>query len=160
MSKGNFQITISIFNNSNIYNNSSNSHYFDSDCDSEDYISDNDEEEDDEYEYEYEDEEEDDDDAEIFKRIKGYPNYSLSNHGIVWSDTSNRSLKPGINGKGYYNVSLSKKRISKKHSIHRLIGLTFIANPDDKPIVNHIDGDPSNNHVQNLVAWLNLLDGG
>lgn len=34
--------------------------------------------------------------------------------------------------------------------IHRLVALYFIPNPENKPYINHIDCNPSNNHVSNL----------
>ena len=126
-------------------NNSSDDEY-DSD-DNDDYISDNDSEDDDNDD---ESDVDDDDDVEIFKRIDGYPNYSVSNHGNVWSDTTNKILKPGKDRKGYHTVGLHKNGKGKSHLVHRLVGIAFIANPDDKPIVDHIDGDPSNNHITNL----------
>ena len=143
------QITINIFNNSNIYNNHYQTHHYDSDCDSDDDISINDEE-DYEYEYEEEEDEDEDEDVEIFKRIDGCPNYSISNHGNVWSDFTTKILKHGINDEGYHLVGLRKNGKGATRRVHRLVGLAFIQNPNDKPIVDHIDGDPSNNHVKNL----------
>ena len=38
----------------------------------------------------------------------------------------------------------------KIHSVHRLAGLAFLANPGEKEIVDHIDGDKTNDHINNL----------
>ena len=38
----------------------------------------------------------------------------------------------------------------KTHCVHRLVGLAYLENPDNKPIVDHIDGEPTNNHIRNL----------
>ncbi len=53
-------------------------------------------------------------------------------------------------------------------SVHRLVGFAFIPNPDNKPEINHKDGNPLNNHVSNLEwctrrenalhAWANNLN--
>ena len=90
------------------------------------------------------------DDDELFKRIDGYDNYSISNQGRVRNDSTNYILKPSKDKQGYFRVGLSKNGKSKTHSVHRLIGLTFLENPDNKPIVDHIDGDPTNNNIKNL----------
>jgi len=51
---------------------------------------------------------------------------------------------------GYCYVSFSTKNKSKKYRVNRLVAKYFIANPDNKPYVNHLDGDKLNNHYKNL----------
>ena len=92
----------------------------------------------------------DTDDDELFKRIDEYDNYSISNQGRVRNDSTNYILKPRKNKQGYFSVGLSKNGKSKTHRINRLIGLAFLENPDNKVIVDHIDGDPTNNNIKNL----------
>lgn len=53
-------------------------------------------------------------------------------------------------GKRYSIVSLSLNGKQKHFYVHRLVAETFIPNPKSKPQVNHIDGNPSNNHYSNL----------
>jgi hypothetical protein len=62
-----------------------------------------------------------------------------------------KQLKPTLTDKGYLNVCLyiDGKQI-RKTTIHRLVGETFIPNPENYPQINHIDGNKSNNHVSNL----------
>ena len=123
-----------------------------------------DEYDDDEYEYEEEEEEEEDDDdddddddededVERVKRIDGFDNYSVSNHGRVRNDKTNRILKPGLYGEGYHTVNLYKNKKKKPHSVHRLVGLAFIQNPENRPKVDQIDEVNTNNHVRNL-RWV------
>ena len=50
----------------------------------------------------------------------------------------------------YTGVTLSVDGIATKHSVHRLVALAFIPNPDDLPEVNHKDEDKRNNAVENL----------
>lgn len=59
-------------------------------------------------------------------------------------------LKADIDKKGYCRVHLSNGGSKKSLLIHRLVAAAFIPNPEDKPQVNHIDGNPSNNAVTNL----------
>jgi hypothetical protein len=55
--------------------------------------------------------------------------------------------------KGYKRVNLWKDNKDKKHPVHVLIAQAFIPNPQNKPCVNHIDGKPSNNNINNL-EWV------
>ena len=52
--------------------------------------------------------------------------------------------------KGYKTVSLCVDYEATTWRVHRLVAMAFIPNPDSKPQVNHIDGNPSNNCVSNL----------
>jgi len=91
---------------------------------------------------------------EIWKTIDGYEDYDISNYGNVrsWKYTNPpRLLKPRpVGKKGYLIVSLSENTKVKQLSVHRLVGIAFINNPDNKPRINHIDENVANNHVDNL----------
>ena len=52
-----------------------------------------------------------------------------------------------------FTVMLYKNKKSKRFTVHRLVALTFIPNPEDKPQINHKDGDRTNNSVSNL-EWV------
>jgi hypothetical protein len=82
---------------------------------------------------------------EEFKVINGFENYSVSNLGNVKNNKTNRILKHDI-WKGYRTVKLNKI----KQKVHRLVAMTFIPNPNNNLIVDHIDNNPSNNKVDNL----------
>lgn len=96
---------------------------------------------------------------EIWKDIPNYEGlYQISSYGRVKSFyKKERILKPSIQhfkykSKNYKRekIELSKNNIRKSFKIHRLVAQTFIPNPDNKPQVNHIDGNPLNNNVNNL----------
>ena len=91
---------------------------------------------------------------EIFKNIKGYPGYQISNYGRIWSTKSNRYLNPYENNNGYLMINIQAANGKRKHElIHRLVALAFVDNPDGKPEVDHIDRNRQNNHSDNL-RWL------
>lgn len=105
-----------------------------------------------------------------WKEVKGYEGmYLVSDDGEVISlprdvHTSNSSgeiivhrkakrLKPHLRGRGdnlYPSVSLTKDNETKCYSIHRLVAIAFIPNPNNLPEVNHKDENPLNNRVENL----------
>lgn len=88
---------------------------------------------------------------EIWKPVPDYPAYEVSNFGRVKSfkQGKQRILKP-ILKYGYFYVMLYKVNKSKQISVHRLVAQLFIPNLDNKPEINHIDGNKQNNHVSNL----------
>ena len=113
---------------------------------------------------------------EKFKDIKGYEGlYQISDMGRVKRLKSKgclleRFLKVGYSSE-YQKVSLHKKGNKKTHDVHRLVADSFIPNPNNKPQVNHIDGNKHNNRLSNLeyvtpsenaihAFKLNLRDGG
>jgi len=88
--------------------------------------------------------------GEEFRTIKGYENYRVSNKGRVWSDKTNKMLRPRLGNRGYYDIALKNNSKSKRFYVHRLVALTFIPNPENKPQVNHIDLNRTNSNVENL----------
>lgn len=83
--------------------------------------------------------------------------YLISDTGQIYSEISNRYLKPFKNPSGYYLVDLSIGGVSYTRQVHRLVALTFIENPNKLETVNHKNGDKSDNNVQNL-EWMTQLD--
>lgn len=86
----------------------------------------------------------------FMKQIEGHPLYSADESGRIYGHYRNKFLVPQKHNKGYYYIELrvNKKRVLKL--IHRLIAQTFIPNPENKPQVNHINGDKTDNRVENL----------
>jgi len=76
--------------------------------------------------------------------------YKVSNTGSVFNIKTRNYLSGSHDSRGYVVVSIysQEKLYSKK--IHRLVAEAFIPNPENKPQVNHIDGNKQNNHVSNL----------
>ena len=88
---------------------------------------------------------------EIWKDIKGYEGlYQVSNLGRVKSLKNREKILNPFSDNNYLNVDLFKNRKKKRYKIHRLVAITFIPNIDNKPEVNHIDGNKENNCISNL----------
>lgn len=104
---------------------------------------------------------------EIWKDVPGYEGlYQVSNLGRVKSLSRYvngrkplvKPLKERIlkfwNNRGYLCVRLCPNpKVRKCIGIHRLVAFAFIPNPNDYPEIDHIDGNPSNNNVENL-RWV------
>lgn len=79
--------------------------------------------------------------------IPEYPNYGVTRSGRVWSIRRRKFLKPQSNGRGYWYVSLGRQG---REYIHRLVAKLYLGAPEEGLEVDHIDGDSSNNSLQNL----------
>lgn len=87
----------------------------------------------------------------VFEDLKGYESlYKISKHGEIWSNWYSKVLTPTIDELGYANINLTKDTIKHHSYLHRLLAIQFIPNPDDKPFIDHIDRNPSNNSLSNL----------
>ena len=105
---------------------------------------------------------------EIWKNVVGYEGlYEVSNYGNVKSvfrsttftnkfgtnvvrRENEKKMKPQTIGHGYLCVVLSKNTVKTTHYIHRLVAEAFIPNIENKPTVDHINGDKTMNVVWNL----------
>lgn len=88
---------------------------------------------------------------EIWKRIDDFENYEVSNFGRIRPVRNiDLILKPSLNGSGYSQVFLRNNKGKSNRRIHREVAMAFIPNPENKPCVNHKDGDKLNNHANNL----------
>lgn len=103
---------------------------------------------------------------EIWKDIPGFDGlYQVSTYGRVRSLHGRHGIAPYImkpvdHGQGprkYKQIQLSQKGKSYTIGIHRLVALAFIPRIEGKNHIDHIDGDPSNNHVENL-RWCTHLE--
>ena len=93
---------------------------------------------------------------EEWRKIKEFPNYSVINFGNVMNSKTNKIMKLNVKG-GYYNVSLTNDNNYKTFKVHRLVAISFIENPENKPEVNHKDKNKLNNNVSNL-EWNTRLE--
>ena len=86
----------------------------------------------------------------MFKIIPNYENYEINECGVIRIVKTKKIKKQRVGKDNYYKINLYKDGKSKTFRVHRLVAELFIPNPNNYPIVNHIDGNSLNNHVQNL----------
>ena len=94
---------------------------------------------------------------EEFRKIKDFENYEVSNFSNVRNIKTGRIIKQSVNSRGYYIIKMCNIKTAKCYTVHRLIALQFIDNPDNKICVDHIDRNKSNNNVENL-RWVSLSE--
>ena len=89
---------------------------------------------------------------ENWKEIKGFNGkYYVSVNGEIYSVPAKRILKSCVSNKGYELVCLkSPDGKRKQYTVHRLVALTFVPNPENLPLVNHKDENKLNNKAENL----------
>jgi hypothetical protein len=88
--------------------------------------------------------------TENWKDVVGWPEYMVSDTGVIRYKATGKIRKPRIEKLGYHSVDLWRNNYMKRLKVHRMVALAFIDNPLNKPQVNHIDGDKNNNKVSNL----------
>lgn len=100
----------------------------------------------------------------MFKNITFTNNrYSIDEYGVVKRNEGQyesrnqkeKVLKSYINNKGYRYIDLRIDGKTQKFLIHRLVAMAYIDNPNNYPVVNHIDCNPLNNHYSNL-EWCTM----
>lgn len=88
-------------------------------------------------------------------RIPNFQEYEIDKKGNVYRN--GKLLKQQTNTYGYKHIRLSIEGRVTTCLIHRLVAITFIPNPQGKPCVDHIDGDKTNNSVENL-RWVTVIE--
>ena len=85
---------------------------------------------------------------EIWKPIPGFPEHEASTHKRFRHGS--RILSKYVGSEGYEMVCLCNGRNKHQDTVHKLLALTFIPNPNNYPCVGHLDDNPLNNDLSNL----------
>lgn len=96
---------------------------------------------------------------EIWKKVNCCNDYEVSNYGRVRSNKSGKwkLLSISETQDGYKKCSLHYNGSAHCYRLNRLVAEHFIENPQNKPTVNHIDGNKANNRADNL-EWATLSE--
>lgn len=88
---------------------------------------------------------------ELWKQYRGFPEYWVSTHGRVWSDYEQWFIYGSPNPEsGYIDFSLKRNGVRYHRTLHRMMGEMFIPNPNNLPLVRHLDDIPDHNWLENL----------
>lgn len=77
--------------------------------------------------------------------------YRINSSGEIFN--SQTKMKTFVSKNGYSSIKLLNKGTRQSYYIHRLVAFFFVPNPNNKPCVNHIDGNKANNKAENL-EWV------
>lgn len=107
------------------------------------------------------------------KIINEFDNYEIDEYGSIYSKEKvvnliregkpverlkkRKLMKPKINRYGYAYLGLYVGHKQYFPTVHRLVALTYIPNPNNKPCINHKDGNKLNNHISNL-EWVTVQE--
>lgn len=88
---------------------------------------------------------------EKWETVKDFPNYLISSDGRVMNKKTLKFVKPVIHCRDRQHVvNLWRNNKAKLFSLYRLLAIHFIPNPNNKPHINHINGDRSDFSLENL----------
>ena len=82
--------------------------------------------------------------------VDNFPNYLIYPDGKVWSKKRNKFIKDKIEKNGYKRIQLYKNKKRKYFYIHRLLGIHYLPNPENKYSIDHINRNKSDNRIENL----------
>ena len=96
---------------------------------------------------------------EVWAAIHDFPDYAISNYGIVFNTTHNRFLSPTITSYGHRRVALYRDGERYDLYVHRLVAAAFYAGWDSNLHIRHQDNVRSNNDALNLTSSEGEIDG-
>jgi len=81
--------------------------------------------------------------------VHNFSNYKISSFGVTINVKTGKVIKP-IKSNGYLLIKFYRDGKRSTRHLHRVLAIHFIPNPDNKPFINHKDGNRSNNCLENL----------
>lgn len=94
---------------------------------------------------------------EQYKIINNFDDYEISNLRNVRNVKTGRILKQSTDKRGYNKIGLWKNTKQTTLYLHRLLADAFILNPNNKPLIDHINGNKTDNSIENL-RWCTVSE--
>ena len=94
---------------------------------------------------------------ESWRVIPSFPVYSASSYGRIRNDKTGRIMRMFMIPRGYLSLTLRRDNVPYQPLAHRLVVEAFLGGPHPGLEVNHIDGDKTNNCIENL-EWCTRLE--
>lgn len=91
------------------------------------------------------------------KKSKSYPNYAVSYCGKVFRISSGKEMSQYVNNDGYLRLRVCHNNKPSNAATHIAVAECWVDNPDNKPFVNHKDGNKANPHADNL-EWVTAAE--
>lgn len=93
-----------------------------------------------------------------YKKIKNFKNYYVGSDGFMYKDCGGsrgmKRLKGMPNSGGYRAIVMVENGHKERYLIHRLVAMYYVPNPENKPYVDHVNTDRTDNRPENL-RWVN-----
>ena len=89
----------------------------------------------------------------MWRVIEEFPDYVINEYGTIYKihgRSKNIVMQPKLDKDGYLNIGLRNDKGRFHRRVHQLVAKSFINNPKNYEVVNHIDGNKTNNHFTNL----------
>jgi len=95
--------------------------------------------------------------SQEWKSIPDYEGlYNINSKSVIVNLISKKILRQSLTVRGYVKVTLRKDGYNKSYEVHRLLAKAFIPNPNNFPVVNHINEIKNDNRLENL-EWCTVL---
>ncbi len=89
-----------------------------------------------------------------YKKLPNFSRYRIYPDGRVWSEITNKYLKPRTNTQGYiYYRFVDDDKVRRHFFLHKAVASAYVPNPENKQQVDHIDRNNKNNDIANL-RWV------
>ena len=89
-------------------------------------------------------------DCVVCVEVNGFENYVIHENGKVFNKISKKERKTYVDSDGYIRIKLSKNGVIQDFSIHRLLALHYLDNPNEYEEVDHINRIRDDNRLENL----------
>ena len=93
----------------------------------------------------------------MWKTVEEFKEYEVSDMGQIRRKSTGRILKPWVATGGYLYIAFCENCKNHTKRLHRIVAKAFCENPNNKPQVNHIDGNKTNNAASNL-EWCDMSE--